>query len=126
MRRTELKRGSSALRRTPLAPEGPCGRRFRAEYDAIRPLVWERSEGMCEWPGCHAPAWEIHHVRGRWPKDANAPGNLRAICRFHHDIAHLVSPSRARAAGMLACWALTLGILTAWWWGVAVGLGRVA
>jgi predicted restriction endonuclease len=44
-----------------------------------------QSEIMCE--ACGAPANDIHHIHGRG-KDKDVIGNLIALCRKHHEMAH--------------------------------------
>lgn len=59
----------------------------------VRRLVAKRSGGRCEWPGCWAPAVDMHHrlnrkVGGRHGEMAelvNGPQWLLHACREHHE-----------------------------------------
>lgn len=51
--------------------------------------VIERSEGVCEYPGCVAPGAQLHHRRPRGiggTRDPliNSPANIVNICYPHH------------------------------------------
>ena len=54
----------------------------------LRHVIFERESYTCLL--CGAPCTDIHHVRPRsyGDYDRNAPYNLVALCRCHHDLLH--------------------------------------
>lgn len=60
---------------------GPPHVRVYMEYFDFK----TQSEIMCE--ACGSPANDIHHIHGRG-KDKDVIGNLIALCRKHHEMAH--------------------------------------
>lgn len=62
-------------------PQQKRRRLWDAEYAAVRPLVLQRNQGMCE--RCNErPSLVVHHRGGRVGKNANRWENLAALCAF--------------------------------------------
>ena len=78
-------------RRKPLNRVGKRAREDRAELDAARPIVKERSRGNCEVRGCRRRAQHLHHIGQRsmtFGADRNDPKNLLHVCWECHDQIH--------------------------------------
>lgn len=77
-------------------------RRYAAELDRVRPLVRERSGGLCEvgFPGCEWAAVHVHHRLMRSQGGDNSLGNLLHCCMSCHRYGHL-NPSAAYERGFL-------------------------
>lgn len=88
-RRTPLKR-SGWLKRTAAKVQR---RRYTGPTLETKLLLWDRSDGYCEWPGCLSMATEPHHrlnrkMGGRHGPTAdllNSVAWLMASCRFHNE-----------------------------------------
>jgi 5-methylcytosine-specific restriction enzyme A len=84
----------------------------RIIWQETRRRIWERDQGMCQYPyGKHPVALEeahIDHIRSGL-LGTNDPANLRTLCPYHHA---LRADSRHRG---LTAWALRKGILPANW-----------
>lgn len=67
-------------------------RRNTGPTKETRLLVWQRSGGACEWPGCPAMATDVHHRlnrkmggrKGEMALRINGTAWLLAACRVHH------------------------------------------
>ena len=70
-----------------------------APYAAAREAVYEREDGVCEWPRCAAPMTECHHVAGRGGPDPHRLSNLVGLCADHHGWVH-ANPVEAAAVGL--------------------------
>lgn len=83
------------LRRTRITATVAAARRPRRDTGparSVRQIVYERSGGWCEWPGCTQQRAEVHHRLGR--KAGGRHGSmsdlinqaawLLAACREHH------------------------------------------
>lgn len=83
-------------------PGGKLG--FQAEFEAIRPLVRERSGGRCEADGfaenCTGAGVHVHHRRRRGQGGANTLANLIDVCAFCHAKIH-GQPAAAAELGLL-------------------------
>jgi len=68
--------------------KGESRRVLRA--DLVRRVLAERPK--CQWPGCNAPAVDVHepHTRGRGGSELDIR-NLYVCCRVHHERAHMKS-----------------------------------
>lgn len=59
------------------------------EYKRLRPIVWARDKGLCQWPlfngVCGGAGHQVDHIvpRSRGGRDILA--NLRVLCKRHHD-----------------------------------------
>jgi len=89
----------------------------RAELEASKRIIWERSGGRCEftndgsmdpdasgvWTGmrCATEAHDPHHVSRQSQGHDHSPENLLAVCRFHHRWIH-DNVAEARALGYLS------------------------
>ena len=90
----------------------PRRRPPREVWQVIRRRVWERDQGLCQYPyGRHPVALKDAHidhiVSGKG--GTNALRNLRTLCRYHH-----VLRADPRHRGMVAK-ALADGIIPANW-----------
>ncbi|NTU81345.1 MAG: HNH endonuclease [Chloroflexales bacterium] len=90
----------------------PRRRPPRELWRALRRQVWERDDGLCQYPyGQHpvalAEAHIDHIVSGK--RGTNDLGNLRTLCRYHH-----VLRADHRHQGMIAQ-ALTDGLIPTNW-----------
>jgi hypothetical protein len=112
MKRTEMKRSETRLKRAPLRPRrkglrriSPEKRAFLDELDAITPALLERSHGVCEIlvsAKCHYWGEHRHHVLPVSDGGKNLLTNLLHICLECHDWIHNQHPIEAREAGWLA------------------------
>lgn len=76
LKRTPMKRGPS-----------PKQRKDRSEMAAIRPIIYERSGGMCE--HCHEkPGADLHHKQRRSQGGTNTLENLVLLCSECHRWVH--------------------------------------
>jgi len=72
---------------------------FARELDLMRPLLMERSDGLCEY--CYdAPVEVIHHRLRRSQGGTNHLKNLLAVCSDCHNDIH-GNPKRSYATGAL-------------------------
>jgi len=86
----------------------PRSRPSQEIWRAIRRKVWERDQGMCQFPyGQHSvPLDQAHidHIRSG-KCGTNALSNLRTLCRYHHvlraDPRHRGLVARALADGII-------------------------
>jgi 5-methylcytosine-specific restriction endonuclease McrA len=61
-------------------------------HHRTRPRIWERDQGRCQGPYCHAqPPWSlalaaahVDHIRPLARGGSNADDNLRVLCRRCH------------------------------------------
>jgi len=69
------------------------GRRTRVVPPALRRALNQRDQ-HCTHPGCEVPArWcDAHHVRHWAQGGATTAGNLKLLCRRHHQLQHVSSP----------------------------------
>lgn len=82
-------------------------RKYTGPDARVITIVAERSQGLCEFPGCGALAIDPHHryergVGGRGPKGPdwiNAPSNILAACRHHNTWASNIEPREAERMG---------------------------
>jgi HNH endonuclease len=51
------------------------------EWKRLRARIIARSSGMCEAPGCLSPGVTVDHIVARRSGGADAPHNLRHLCR---------------------------------------------
>lgn len=89
-RKTPMKRGTSALKRTAIPKVGKAARAAKVTLESSRKIVAVRSGGNCEFrvPGvCKGQAHHFHHRKFRRSKD-HRPENLAHICFACHDYAH--------------------------------------
>ena len=104
-RRTPLARGTTSLKRSPIARVGKKQRSDRAELAKARGVVETRSGGRCEFElarvRCEAAAVHLHHVHRRSQGGSNEPGNLRFLCAHHHGLVH-ANPAWSFEHGWLA------------------------
>lgn len=97
-RRTELARGTTLLRRTPLRSLGDtvaCRARDTGPTAKTRAVVHARSGDRCEWPACPRLRRDVHHRLNR--KVGGRHGEMRQrlngaewlvdACRHHHNLA---------------------------------------
>lgn len=72
------------------APASKSARKrlFDREYEAVKPVVAERSRGWCEYPGCTRWASVFHHRKGRVGADVNLPKHVAHLCNDHHVHVH--------------------------------------
>ena len=123
-----MKRGGPLRRLTPLRAKqwgikrkAPTQKQRddRAELEATKRIIWERSYGRCEfvirdatqaeWSGaCFEPsrrcindAHDPHHISRQSQGHHHSPDNLLAVCRFHHRWIH-DNVTEARALGYLS------------------------
>ncbi len=69
------------------------------QYEKLKTeaLPW----AYCEWPnGCHKPADQVHHIRGRAGKLLNDKRYWSLLCMDHHRAVH-DHPADARKLGLL-------------------------
>ena len=108
-----MKRGGPLRRVTPLKRGGPLRQRSRKReqerWDRIYTLEAVRHR---DGSGCYAAGLvpfikcggvvDGHEIipRGRWPGGHLVPGNVRLVCRRHHDWIH-GHPIRATQLGLL-------------------------
>ena len=66
--------------------------RDRSRYvpKKVRQLIGRKYGDRCAVPGCGRRAEQIHHLRAFALGGSNAPGNLRPLCKGHHQLEHLV------------------------------------
>lgn len=112
-----MKRSGPLKRNTPLRakawgikpkPRTEKQKNDRAELDAAKVIIWERSGGQCEFvatdlrgyvltqdttgpiePGrCWREAQDAHHIKLQSQGHDHSPDNLLAICRWHHTWIH--------------------------------------
>ncbi len=84
MKRSPIKRRTTRPPRTTTPTDEPVW-----SLDESVPLIVQRSKGMCEYAGCHAPGQQNHH---RFPRRMggsrmwwiHAPCNLLRLCQHHH------------------------------------------
>lgn len=77
--------------------------RDRAELDAVKPVLLERSKGRCEAKVsnlCTGIGVHAHHVRRRAQSGSNDLENLLWVCAFCHDLLHH-RPALANELGMI-------------------------
>jgi len=120
-----VKRGGPLRRLTPLrAKQWGIKRKAptqnqrddRAELEASKRIIWERSRGRCEFSlygvlgvaldpwghgRCHEEAQDPHHISRQSQGHDHSPENLLAVCRCHHRWIH-DNVSEARALGYLS------------------------
>ena len=90
----------------------PHRRPPREVWQVIRRRVWERDQGLCQYPyGRHPVALKDAHIDhiASGKGGTNALSNLRTLCRYHH-----VLRADPRHRGMVAK-ALADGIIPANW-----------
>ncbi len=90
----------------------PKKRLPREVWEEVRRMVWERDQGLCQYPyGLHPVPLEQAHIdhviSGK--RGSNGLTNLRTLCRMHH-----VLRADQRHRGMIAR-ALRDGIIPANW-----------
>lgn len=106
MKRSPLKRGTSQLKRTPLARVGKRGNSKKAERANVVAIVRARDK-ICQLPErladhcedmtdsdfnavmhvmCHGPL-DVHEIipRSAWPDGELVESNCQLICRRHHE-----------------------------------------
>lgn len=94
----------TGLRRTPMKSSPMSD--FERELAAMRRVVKQRSEGMCEYPGCPLVASVVHHRKRRSQGGTNELVNLMHLCRADHIIIHS-NPARSYGQGhLLRSWEL--------------------
>ena len=80
-----MKRSTPLRRRTRLRPVGRAGRQREARLRVIRPLLAERSGGICEIPWCRKRRpLDPHHLEKRSAGGGEDLGNLLHVCRPCH------------------------------------------
>jgi 5-methylcytosine-specific restriction protein A len=74
-----------ALRRRQDATRpSPSARGYGYAWRKLRAAILERDGNTCTEPGCGALATEVDHVIPKHAGGTDDPGNLRALCRYHH------------------------------------------
>ncbi len=113
-----MKQGGPLRRLTPLRRTGWIRRKpptvkqrdDRAELEASKRVIWQRSGGRCEFVNpptsdlvgrCLIEAHDPHHISRQSHGHDHSPDNLLAVCRFHHGWIH-DNVTEARALGYLA------------------------
>lgn len=82
--------------------------RFNPGWDKTRKRILERDHHSCQWPVtdwntgrthlCGAPANEVDHKVRNEVHDDDSPGNLWALCPFHHKLKTGRESAEARVA----------------------------
>ena len=86
----------------------PKSRQPREIWQETRRKVWERDEGLCQYPyGKHPVSLEeahIDHIRSG-KHGTNDLSNLRTLCRYHHvlraDLRHRGMIAKALEEGLI-------------------------
>lgn len=84
---------------------------YQTEFDAAKPLVRERSKGVCEAavsPNCSARGTHVHHRRMRSQGGRNDLDNLLDVCLWCHSWIH-ANPAKSYEFGLLLHAATTEG-----------------
>lgn len=105
-RNPETTRAWQQRSRRPLNRRSDRKKHFDAEFDAMRALVRQRSEGRCEARvslNCRGIGEHVHHRGGRRRKDANDLDLLLHTCWRCHDWIH-DHPVISRRLGFLVRW----------------------
>ena len=59
------------------------------EYRRLRPMVWRRDAGRCQWPlysgVCGLQGFETDHIVNRANGGSDTMENLRVLCKRHHN-----------------------------------------
>lgn len=109
LKRTELKRGSSELRRTPMKRTSKLSKTRRGphrDWWKVRAQVLDRDGGRCEArfsPDCTGRAVHVHHIQLRSCGGTDDPWNLLGVCDECHTGSRGIHarPMEAYAAGWL-------------------------
>jgi hypothetical protein len=104
--KTPMRRSGWIKRKPPTQKQ----RDDRAELEASKRIIWERSRGRCEFVNpttsdlvgrCLIEAQDPHHISRQSQGPDHSPDNLLAVCRFHHRWIH-DNVTEARALGYLS------------------------
>jgi len=80
------KGGVSRIRRDSYATNS--GFTEKNSWWSLRKSAMERSEGMCDEPGCRSVAKEVHHIVPLSRGGRNILSNLMCLCKSCHDKRH--------------------------------------
>jgi hypothetical protein len=86
--------GSFKTHRNPIRKVSEKRKELNKQYGKVRDAFMEEHPA-CQFPGCKDASVDLHHKRGRLGKLLIDPDHMMALCRHHHDWAHLnVAESR--------------------------------
>ena len=106
LKRTELKRGTSRLKRTRLKPTGRKAAREAEAQAEFRAEVRRRARGLCEGatPACPPGPHDGHHAHHVFPSDRDRgvhdPERGKLLCAPGHTWTH-ANPAEAERRGLL-------------------------
>ena len=110
-RRTPLKRSTKPIPKRSKSPVRAERLRLyeQAKWAALNalaskqtpnPILYERYEIHCEWPGCLTTDVDCHHTHGRTGSNLYDKTKLKFLCRRHHQQVHH-DPKFARTLGLI-------------------------